>query len=193
MSDKVAATDAQSNRTGTSSQDGPDRTSTKRTKSFRNVGSTYGPGPQNAVKPGEAAAMIGLSLSGMTGTEVAQRLGRSKQAVSRVLNSEEAKQARTLAKSLLTASASEFAENWIRAARKAADNGKHEASKEALVAIGAIEDKPRAEKQTGFVVKIGIALPGLGLPGGTPVESPVPALLEPAVVVASEESEDSND
>jgi hypothetical protein len=133
----------------------------KRKKDYRHVHSTHPPGRQSQIGPAEASAITALAVSGMPGTEIARRLGRSKQTVSRVLNSEEAKKARELAKSLLIQNASEFAQNWIKAAKVAADKGRFEASKEALVAIGAIEDRGRSE-QKGFVVKIGVMLPGLG-------------------------------
>jgi hypothetical protein len=158
-------------------------------KRYKHVNSKYPVGRRSAVKPAEAAAITGLHLAGMSGTEIATRIGRSKQTISAILNSEETKHARELAKSILVSNASEFANNWITAARRAAAKGKHEPSKEALEAIGAVENKPKPDRG-GFVVKIGVCLPGLGLPAGS-VESPIAtALVESAI--DAESSEDAN-
>ena len=144
-----------------------------RRKNYQHVYSRYSVGSGSKVKPAEAAAITGLHLAGMSGSEIARRIGRSKQTVSKILNSEETQHARALAKSILTSNAAEFAGNWITAARAAAARGHHEPSKEALEAIGAIENKPKADRG-GFTVRIGVALPGLGLPSGVSVTSPVP-------------------
>lgn len=134
-----------------------------RTKqSSYNVKSQYPVGRGSAVKPAEAATITGLSLMGMSGTEIARRLKRSKAVVSRILNSSDAQHARALARSILLEHSADFSRSWVIASKVAAAKGRHEASRDALLAIGAIEEKSKKPDAPGFTVKIGVMLPGLG-------------------------------
>src|SRR5262245_30442969 len=71
----------------------------------------------------ERATMIGLNLAGLSGTEIARRLDRDRGAVSKVLNSEDAKKAVDQAKSLLHARAAEYVDLHLLGVNVAAEKG----------------------------------------------------------------------
>lgn len=83
--------------------------------------------------------------------------------MTRVLSSEEFEHAKQLARSALAAGMTEFVEDWKLASREAAQRGRHEAARDALLALKVIEPPQTKPESGGLVVKIGVALPGLGL------------------------------
>ena len=83
--------------------------------------------------------------------------------MTRVLSSEEFEHAKQLARSALAAGMTEFVEDWKLASREAAQRGRHEAARDALLALKVIERPQTKPESGGLVVKIGVALPGLGL------------------------------
>jgi hypothetical protein len=122
------------------------------------------PGRGSATTPAEEAAIGALSIAGMSQRQIAEQTGRSRETIARVLSKEEFAKARESARSILASSAEDVARNWLRASEVAAENGRHEASRDLLVALKAV-DPPNATRGTdvpAFTVKIGVLLPGLG-------------------------------
>jgi hypothetical protein len=130
------------------------------------------PGRGSAVTPIERVAIQGLSMSGLSNAEIARRRGRSRKTIARVLSSEEFKAARDMARSVLMDGAVELAADWRKASREAAKRGRHEPARDGLLALKVIET-PSAKPETGLVVHIGVALPGLGLSPDGPIVVPV--------------------
>jgi transcriptional regulator with XRE-family HTH domain len=111
----------------------------------------------------EQVAIQSLALAGMTAAEIARRTGRSRKTVTRVLSSEEFEQARLLARSALAAGIDDFIADWKLASRIAAERGRHEAARDALLAMRVIEPPQTKPEGSKLIVKIGCLLPGLGL------------------------------
>jgi hypothetical protein len=130
---------------------------------------------RTAVLPAEKAAVIGAALAGMSGREISRQTGRHRDTISTILKSDEAARARDMAKSILAAASTDFARDWVRASKVAADKGNHAPALDALERLKAVEPVSKG-RSTGpaFSVKIGICLPGLGdsatlgLPAGLP-------------------------
>src|SRR5688500_1218861 len=101
--------------------------------------SSYPSGRGSRVRPAEAAAIRGAAIAGLSASAIARRSGRSKAAIGRVLNSDEMRAAREIAVSLLTAHVSDAPRHWIRASEVAAENGRHEAARDLLLATRAIQ------------------------------------------------------
>jgi hypothetical protein len=98
----------------------------------------------------------------MSGAEIARKLGRSQRTIGKVLNAAEYQHARDLARSALAQHAEDFAYDFLAASKVAALSGRHEAARDALMAIGAIEGPSRHERTEGIKIQIGVAIPGLG-------------------------------
>lgn len=142
-------------------------------------GRRYPRGRGSALKTADRMAIGGLALSGLSGAEIARRLGRSERTISRVLNSAEFTEARELAKSLLASHATDFAYDWIAASKVAALSGRHEGCRDALLAIGAIEPPQKADRSgERLTINIGVALPGLPSPQLSVSVPSVPAGIE---------------
>ena len=151
------------------------------------------PGRGSQMSMAEKSAVQGLALAGLSKSEIARQTGRTREAVRKVLNSEEFDQARQIARSALAENAAQFSEDWRTASREAAKRGNHLPAKDGLLAIKAIE-QGRNEPSNGFTVKIGVVLPGLGLlPSAGPLTVVMPTGDTPdAEIVESEPSEDNN-
>jgi hypothetical protein len=64
------------------------------------------------------------------------------------------------ARAILEAAATEFAKNWIEAAVKGAERGRHEPAMDALLHLKVIEPVAK-DMNTGIQVIIGVPLPGM--------------------------------
>jgi hypothetical protein len=95
-----------------------------------------------------------LQALGVFPEDIARVMGTSDQAMARALRREEASQ-------VLFDNAVRLAQDWLRAATVAADEGNHVPAMDALRAIQAVE-KPeeRAGRGGGITVNVGVALPG---------------------------------
>jgi hypothetical protein len=100
----------------------------------------------------EQVAIQSLALAGMTAAEIARRTGRSRKTVTRLL-----------ARSALAAGIDDFIADWKLASRIAAERGRHEAARDALLAMRVIEPPQTKPEGSKLIVKIGCLLPGLGL------------------------------
>ena len=111
----------------------------------------------------EKTAVQGLALAGLSTAEIARQTGRSRDTIAKVLSGEEFKQAKELARSALAEGLTDFVTDWRRASKAAAEKGNHDPAKDAMLSLGAIS-QPTAKRESGsgFVVRIGVLLPGLG-------------------------------
>ncbi len=98
----------------------------------------------------------------MSNSEIARRTGRSRAAIRRVVSSADFERAKEIAKNALAEGLADFVSDWRRASRVAAEKGHHEPSMDAMLSLGAINKASTATQSGGFVVKIGVLLPGLG-------------------------------
>jgi hypothetical protein len=147
--------------------------------------SKRGRGNKGAMGVAEKTAAAAMVMAGASQRQVAEQLGRNVKTITRLMSSDEMKEARELAKSVLTEHSVQLARDWIKASNISAEAGKHEPARDALQALGVVE-KPSANKKEagkGLTVRIGVALPGLGLTPG-PQQIAMPTV---AVKVADDE------
>jgi hypothetical protein len=90
-----------------------------------------------------------LRASGLSGSEISRRTGRTRRTVQRALE----------ALDILWRAAGQFADDFKIASRAGAERGRYEAARAALEALKIIEP-PKAESLTGVIVHVGCALPG---------------------------------
>ena len=136
--------------------------------------SKHGPGRGNRIRPAEATAIRAASIAGLSGNEIARRTGRSKAAVSRILSDAESQQAREMARSILTANAAQAVDDWMTASRVGALKGRHEAARDWLTHVRAVNPPQKGEtKGQGVVIQLGCILPGL--PDDAATEIAIPA------------------
>lgn len=112
--------------------------------SRRDKPSDYASGRQSALTAGERHE-IGLlrSVGGRTGSilRIAERMGRTRDAVRRALDSVEAKEAMTVARAVMERNAANFALDWAVASQVAASHGNHKPARDALAAVGVVSLK----------------------------------------------------
>jgi hypothetical protein len=146
--------------------------STKPTKETRAVGRGA------RIRPQEKSVIQSLALTGMSAREIARQLDRSTHAVCRVLNAEEMKERREMARSALMQNALGFADDLIKASRVGAAKGRYEAALQALLGLKAI-DNPKAatEPKPGVTIKIEMLLPGLGPTASTSLDVPASSVV----------------
>lgn len=107
----------------------------------------------------EVAVAKFLVSKGYKQSEVCRILDRGRQAVSRAVRSENAREC-------LSRHQRKLAMDWVRASAESAKKGRHEAAQAALEAIGAVDVPEAAGKAGGVQVNVGVALPGAGAPVG---------------------------
>src|SRR5207237_5540232 len=129
-----------------------------------------GPGRGSTTTPAERTAIQALAISGMSAAAIARHQGRSRKTITRGLTGEEFYNAPEMARSALALNAENFAQDWVTASRVAARNGRHDAARDALLGIKAIEPPTARAQQGGFTVQIGVLLPGLGPQASTTAE-----------------------
>jgi hypothetical protein len=100
-----------------------------------------------------------LRASGLSGSEISRRTGRTRRTVQRALDAPDMERLRQQALDILWRAAGQFADDFKIASRAGAERGRYEAARAALEALKIIEP-PKAESLTGVIVHVGCALPG---------------------------------
>src|SRR5436190_10783955 len=132
----------------------------------------YPRGRGSALSLADRSAIQGLSLAGMSGAEIARQLGRAQRTIGKVLNGSEYQRAKDIARSVLAQHASDFADDFVIASKIAALSGRHEPSRDALLALGAIDPPAKRAEPAPLTIQIGIAIPGLGSTATQSLEVP---------------------
>lgn len=122
--------------------------------------------PGQALTTEEKLLAVTLRAQGLTHKQIGERLGRARETVCLALreatDAQRLLEAKARAKALMEAAAEEFARDWIEAAVKGAERGRHEPARDALAALGVVALPQQATAQN---VQILLGAPLYGTPG----------------------------
>lgn len=118
------------------------------------------PGRGSELTLAERREIAVMKAGGSSNSAISRKLRRPRKTVIAALRHPDVEEMRQRARDRLTAALCQFSDDWVVASAQGARRGRHEAARDALLHLGAIEPLSKETPGSGVQILVGVALPG---------------------------------